>query len=251
MQFSIGMDFNKTESPLVFFCPYKPIFTWILSETTTFYIAMIITSVACPITVLLNIFVIVALKKRRRLQTNANILMASMAVADFLVGAVSMPLSISLDVLLLRQDVSHTICEIAFANQRVLYGAVCSSLYHMTVIAWERYVAIKKWNNYKAIVRRSRIKKCTKITWLLAVMTTTPGRILKVAGVNHKYVEIVNTIFSLPAVVCVALIGYFYIVAYLEARNRKVSDTNQGANRNKAMLENSIAKATGIITVVL
>lgn len=67
-----------------------------------------------------------------------------MAVADMLVGAASMPLSISLDVLLLRKDLSHTICEIAFANQLVLYASACTSLYHLTVIAWERYVAVTK-----------------------------------------------------------------------------------------------------------
>ena len=244
---------DVSASPSVFYCPYKPIFTWILDETTTFYTTIITTCVACPITVLLNILVVVSVKKRRGLQTNANILMASMAVADFLVGAISMPLSISLDVLLLRQDLNHIICEIAFANQLVLYGAVCSSLYHITVIAWERYVAVKKWNRYKVIVTRARIKKTTIIAWLLAVITTTPGRIMEVSGVVYKYVEVLNIIFSFPAVVCLVLIGYFYIMAYLGIRNRKVTDdTSQSTNRrNKAKLENSIAKATGIITVVL
>ena len=75
---------------------------------------------------------------RKKLRSNANILLASMAVADLLVGAVSMPLSIGLDVLLLRKDLSLTICDIAFANQLVMYAVVCSSLNHLTVISWER-----------------------------------------------------------------------------------------------------------------
>lgn len=80
--------------------------TWVLSDTTTFYIASITTSIASPLTIFLNIVVVIAVWKTRELQTNSNILLASMAAADFLVGAVSMPLCISLDVLLLRKEVS-------------------------------------------------------------------------------------------------------------------------------------------------
>ena len=57
------MNSNKTdlaaidasESPLVYFCPFKPIYTWILTETTAFYSSIIIKTIASPITVLLNI----------------------------------------------------------------------------------------------------------------------------------------------------------------------------------------------------
>ena len=69
------------------------------------------------------------------MQKNSNILLASMAVADLLVGAVSMPLTTALDILLLRKNLSLTICKIAGANQIVLYSAVSSSLYHLTFIA--------------------------------------------------------------------------------------------------------------------
>ena len=118
-----------TANASVFSCPYEPIFTWILSDTTTFYVASIISSIVSPATIFLSTLIIFAVWKKSELQTNSNILLASMAVADFLVGAVSMPLTITLDVLLLRKDLGHKICEIAFSNQLVLYAAVCSSLY--------------------------------------------------------------------------------------------------------------------------
>lgn len=242
---------DSTESPSVFSCPYKPIYTWILNETTTFYITITTTSVACLVTVLLNVLVIVAVNKRRELQKNANILMASMAVADLIVRAVSMPLTTTVDVLLLRKDLSVTVCEIAFANQLVLYGAVCTSLYHLTVIACERYVAVKKWNRYQVIVTRDRVKKSAITAWLLAVLTTSPVRILKVTGVDYKYIKVLNVVTSLPALVCVALICYFYVSSYLAVRNRKRNVLDQGSHRNKAQLETTIAKATGVVTTVL
>ena len=141
-------NIDPIESPSVYFCPTKPIYTWILTETAAFYVSITAKSIASPFTVLLNLLIIVAVWRRRALQNNSNILLASMAVADLLVGAVSMPLTTALDILLLRKNLSLTICKIAGANQIVLYSAVSSSLYHLTFIAWDRYVAIEKWRSY-------------------------------------------------------------------------------------------------------
>lgn len=143
----------------MFICINELIFTWILSDTITFQAAITTRCITCPIIILLNVLVIVAVTKRRQLQKNSHILLVSLAVADCLVGAISMPLSKTIDALLLdKNTVGDSICRLAFANQLVLYAAVCSSLYHMILIAWERYVAIRKWIYYKAIVTRRRVK---------------------------------------------------------------------------------------------
>ena len=131
----------------VYSCPHEPVYTWILTETAAFYVTITTKSIASPFAVLLNLLIIVAVRNRRALQKNSNILLTSMAVADLLVGAVSMPLTIASDILLLRKKLSLKICKIAGANQIVLYSAVSSSFYHLTFIAWERYVAIVKWRN--------------------------------------------------------------------------------------------------------
>ncbi|XP_078347869.1 trace amine-associated receptor 5-like [Oculina patagonica] len=252
---------NKTElaaddsdqTRAVFSCPTEPTFTWILSDTSTFQAAIITSCIASPIVILLNIIIIIAVKARRELQTNSNILLASLALADCFVGAVSMPLSISLDALLLHKTVGYFICRIAFANQLVLYAAVCSSLYHLTVVAWERYVAIRKWNYYKVKVTRKRVKMYAGIAWLLAVLTTTPVRILTALGVDYKFIKILDLIFTLPAVVCIILIGYFYIMVYLGARKRRVNDRSQpqGLALTVAQREHGICKKMFIQTVAL
>jgi len=198
--------------------------------------------------------VIIAVKKRKEFQINSNTLLANLAAADLLVGAVSMPLTIALDALLLQKAVGYWICRLAFTNQLVLYAAVCSSLYHMTLIAWERYVATRKWNCYKAIVTKRRVKTYTAIAWLLAVLTTTPVRILTVLGLDYKYTKILDTIFFLPALVCLVLIGYFYIMLYLGVRAwKKISDVSQlGApTEMAARRELGIAKRVFIQTVAM
>ena len=104
---------DSSHASEVFFCPTKPIFTWILSDTSTFQATINISCIACPITVFLNILVITAVKKRKEFQTNFNSLLANLAAADLLVGAVSMPLTITLDALLLQKAVGYWICRLA------------------------------------------------------------------------------------------------------------------------------------------
>ena len=83
----------------------------------------------------MNLLVIVTVVKRRDLQKLSNILLRSLALVDLLVGAVSMPLSATVDVLILRQMPLEHICDLDLANNSVIYFLSVLSLYHLTVIA--------------------------------------------------------------------------------------------------------------------
>ena len=74
---SFANSSNETRS--VFYCPELPQFIWDLNRTTSFKIIVAITAIACPVTVLLNLLVIVAVKTRRELKKNSNILLSSLA----------------------------------------------------------------------------------------------------------------------------------------------------------------------------
>ncbi len=54
-------------------------------------ITVIINSITCPLTVLLNVLVIMAVKRRPRLQSNTNILLACLATTDLFTGLVVQP----------------------------------------------------------------------------------------------------------------------------------------------------------------
>ena len=231
------------------FCP--PIHIWVLSDTTLFKITAATTITICPVTILLNILVVLALKKRRDLQkNNSNILLTSMAVADGLLGTVSMPLTIISDVLVLTKFLNVSgFCGMAFVNDTVLYIGSCSSVYHLTVIAWERYVAIEKWANYKVIVTRGRVKTLTRIAWLLAVLTPIPPSIMKLAGIEYKYLLSVDISCVLPGTVCLMLIGYFYIRVYLGVRKQEAEKVRNVSFLVQTKLATKVAKTTAILTV--
>ena len=53
---------------------------------------------SCPVIILMNVLVIVAIKTRRRLQSTYNILLACLAGTDLAVGVVSQPLFIAQEI---------------------------------------------------------------------------------------------------------------------------------------------------------
>jgi len=57
----------------------------------SFIINLIFNGITCPLTVLLNVLVIMAVKRRRRLQSNSNILLACLATTDAFTGLLVQP----------------------------------------------------------------------------------------------------------------------------------------------------------------
>ena len=235
-----------------YFCPVKPIHIWVLSDRTMFKVTAAITTILCPVVVTLNILVILAVKTKRELKNhNSNVLLASLAIADALTGIISIPLTISLDVLLLLRRLlkPEVFCRIALINEMTLFIGGCSSTYHLAVIAWERYVAIRKLTEYKVIVTRGRVTKYARIAWLVAVVVAVPPRAmkLKVFEVPYKYRMILSLIGVIPGVVSIILICYFYIMVYLGVRKRNV-DTITEVRSIKTKLATKVAKTTAILT---
>ena len=162
----------------VFFCSQYEVFTWDLENTTFPWIIVGSIILLSPITILMNLLVIVTVVKRRDLQKLSNILLRSLALVDLLVGAVSMPLSATVDVLILRQIPVEHICDLDLANISVIYFLSVLSLYHLTVIAWERNLAIRKGLQYQVFVSKSLLIKLSIFVWLLTVFTDLPATIL-------------------------------------------------------------------------
>ena len=188
------MDLNDMETTAnssfkarsVFYCKYNPTFTWDLTETIFPWVLLAIVSIASPIAVILNVLVMTAVRTRKELQRASNILLSSMAVADILVGAINMTLSVTIDLLISRQVLLDHVCILDLVNINSMYIASGCSLFHLTAIAWERYVAIRKCLEYKVIVTRGRVKNLAKIAWFVAVLKTLLYFTLVALDVSHN-----------------------------------------------------------------
>ena len=121
--------------------------------------------------ILYSTHLIVTIQKTRQLQTNSSILISSLAITDLLVGAVSTPLIITVDALILRGTVPESIvCKINHSAAFVQYIAYSASYMHLILMGWERYIAIAKPTKYKVLVRKQRIKRYSGIIWITVVI---------------------------------------------------------------------------------
>ena len=76
---------------------------------------------------------------------------------------------------------------IDFVNVHLMFLIFASSLYHSTLIAWERYVAIQKLMDYRSIVKGSCVKNLAIGAWFAALLTTLPGILLVAIAVEPKF----------------------------------------------------------------
>ena len=237
----------------MFVCPLLPYFIWDLNNPTSilsFQFAITVTSIACPASILLNILVILAVKKTKELKKNSNILLSNLAGADLLVGAVGLPLAITVCALALQEDVvEYVICTIDHASDSVIFTATCISICFLVLIAWERYVAVTKWADYRTIITKGRINKYARIAWLLALpWCITHYTIITASRPMHKAMVAMDVLASLMAAFCIVLIVYYYIMVYRGVRKWNRSQIRQVQALVNAKVETKAAYTALLLT---
>ena len=246
---------NTTRS--VFYCLHAPNLVWDLHDTISPWVFAAVSSIISPTVVLLNALIILAVQRRKELQRASNILLSSMAVTDLLVGSICVPLSAVVGLFVPYQiQADHYICKLdSVAISFTITLAICS-IFHLTMIAWERYVAIRKWIDYKVIVTRSRLKKLAIIAWVSAIVTVSPLPLLVITGIVSENAmilasEIFHTVLSVLVMSALGLIVYFYVMVYLGVRKRKLSQIHQVSELVNAKLERRVAMTTALVTAAL
>ena len=250
------MDHNQTETSImstnttksVFYCPHIPQLIWDVHDTISPWIFAAVASIISPATVLLNALVIIVVMKRRELQKLSNILLSSLAVTDLLVGAICIPLS-AIDGFLLPYQIlaAQDICTLDVATACFSLTLTFCSLFHLVLIAWERYVAIRKWRDYKDILTKSRLIKLAAIAWISGpVFILCPFLISVAASGRTSFVVFLASICFI-----VALILYFYVMVYLEIRKRKFNQILQVSVLALLKTEYRVAKTTALVTAAL
>ena len=260
------MGSNETETATtlsdttrsVFYCSHAPHLVWDLHDTTSPWVFAAVSFIISPTVVLLNALIIIAVQRRRELQRASSILLSSMAVTDLLVGSICVPLSAVVGLLVPYQILTdHYICKLdSVAISFMITLAICS-IFHLTMIAWERYVAIRKWIDYRVIVTRSRLKKLAIIAWVSAIVTVSPTHfITALTGMSRENemilaLQIFFIILSVLVMSALGLIIYFYVMVYLGVRKRKLSQIRQVNELVNAKLEQKVAVTTTLVTVAL
>ena len=206
--------------------------------------AIILYVFSCPIVILMNALVIVAVKTRHRLQSKSNVLLASLAGTDLLTGTVTLPLSIAAETLAIADGSVATYCT--FMNNIVTplrFISVLASIFHLGVISVERYIALKYSLRYHTIVTKFRLTIAIAFTCCLAGVYTL-FRMLIVSSLP-------STVLQFLAVTCVLIIVYchasVYIVARRHERQIRTEQIVAGEDIEQFLKEKKAWKTTGII----
>lgn len=206
--------------------------------------AAVLDFVACLFNIFLNTMVMVAVKTKRRLQTHSNVLLACLALTDLMVGLVVQPLHFTMTIFLLQSKGYEEFCELNLAF--IFSTTVCcvASLYHLTIVSAERYLALKHSFAHSTVVTKTRLMVSCALAWIVAVLPLSFQELTP---------EIIAFIYAL-VVASISSIVWFQVFVYLEARRHEKAILSQQVSteaREKFIKEKKALKLTTIILVAL
>ena len=208
--------------------------------------SIILNMLSCPVIVLTNMLVIMAVKTRPRLQSMYNILLACLAATDLLVGTITQPTFIAVEIFGIAGDSVATYCSI-FENilKPLLFLSILPSLFHLTLISVERYTALKCALRYHEIVTKLRLTIAVTFSWFLAVVYT----LLRMLKIN-SLASAVYAARPFLLILCLLVIAYCHIVVYSITRRHKkqiITEQISGEVAAKFLEEKKAWKTTSII----
>ncbi|XP_068696218.1 adenosine receptor A2a-like [Montipora foliosa] len=176
-------------------------------------ITIIVNTIACPFTIGLNALVIIAIKKRRRLQNNGNIMLACLAVTDVLTGLTSQPLFILCKTAyLLGSDIArvfyliHELCIIVLSY---------SSALHLMMVVGEKMIAIKYPFWYPSVMTTRNMKIGVLFCWVYSSSFGLPTHLIRGSGALY-FISASHIAFA-----CVVFVSSSNVILYFETRRHQ------------------------------
>ena len=188
-------------------CSLLGIFAWkesYLTPTTfiMYLITVVLETLMCPFTILLNSLVILAAKRKRYLRKQKTcVLLACLAVTDLLVGAVVLPLVVTSHILRLLGK--RLVCIVDKIATETVYIGCGASLFHLAIISGERYVAIKHSLRYETLVTTERLRVAIAFAWAVPVISALGSAILGLAGESVLRNHVIDGAISTSAMLSV------------------------------------------------
>ncbi|XP_078358568.1 histamine H2 receptor-like [Oculina patagonica] len=160
-----------------------------------------------------NSLVIGAFRVNRRLRTTTNLLLMSLAVADMLIGTISLPLWVYI-------SITYTFIGPVY-NFYLIFDVICgvSSILNLTAISLERCYALLAPIKHRNI-RKRVVLAIIFVAWVLSILAGAQVEFLDVN--NKKYYGVIVTVafFFVPLAVILGAYGTIFHIARAHARAR-------------------------------
>ena len=205
--------------------------------------ALILANVATmPFTITLNALVIVCISRTERLrERNSNVLLASLAVTDLLVGAMAQPLQLGGLIC-----VNFCGCSMSFLEPTQFAPGVFlmfASILHLDILAVERYINIKHALSYETIVTSNKLKTAIIAAWICSVCLS----LSVILGLDH---ETRDTLYACFLIIFVVVIVFCYVALFRESwRHKKMIHAQLGPDQSSS--RNSEFKAMHTTALVV
>ncbi|XP_032814048.1 trace amine-associated receptor 365-like [Petromyzon marinus] len=134
-------------------------------------VVLVVISVFIAATILSNLLIISSVAFFRQLQTHTNILALSLAVSDCCIGVLVMPLRM-MGTVYNCWYYDYSFCNVFYF---VDYTLCNSSIFHLSCIAYDRYVAICDPLRYTQRVTDRALVAMLLVSWLGAALFTSPS----------------------------------------------------------------------------
>ena len=133
---------------------------------------LVVHILTCPFTVILNLLVMVAVKVKARLRANkSNTLLATLASTDFIAGLFVQPIFIAKSIATLLDKPFRQVCLLLVVTRGITSLLNSVSLFHLTLISGERFLAINRPFAYINLVSSSRLLFASALTWPVAIIS--------------------------------------------------------------------------------
>lgn len=186
----------------------------------SYALVIIINCIACLCTTTLNVLVIAAVKRRPRLQSNTNILLACLAGTDLLCGVAVQPSLVVWKAFQLSGTPNNCLLR-QIHNDLLVYQSLVSVL-HLSIVTGERLLAMKYTMRYLNVVTIRNIRLAVITAWVLSTVIEILGNV--VTGLPKYFASLVAFILMS----CILFIVLSYAILFGEIRrHQKAIKTQQ------------------------
>ncbi|XP_035770513.1 trace amine-associated receptor 13c-like [Neolamprologus brichardi] len=211
----------------------------------------IVLSCISLLTAALNLLVIISVSHFRQLHTPSNILLLSLAVSDFFVGLLLLPLEI------FRKTSCWVLGDrMCSAYWYLTSNIICASIGNIVLISVDRYVAICDPLHYPSRITLAKVKLSVCLCWFYAFFYSnlyTKDIMIEPSSSNIAIVVDLILFFFVPVTVIIVLYMRVFVVAVSQARAMRSHVTALTLQRSLNQTNKSELKAArtlGILVVV-
>lgn len=163
-------------------------------------------------------------------------------------GVVMQPLLIASTIIDLRETEGQNRCLLFGLTVGVFHIVCLSSIFHLTLVTFERFIAIKYTLNYVRIITKESIRIAVVLIWILTVLM----ELVKFGVTSHSQEAPIyfSAVIALMMVCCVVFIVSCHIMLFREtSRHRKKIMTEQIPQEEvrRYLTENKLLKTTAYV----